>query len=182
LTATGGDVSAAIVSGPVLTTARLRLRPATEADIDALHRLWTDPDVRRFLWDDVVIDREQAAAVVSASLDSFTRRNFGQWIVVRTASDELVGFCGLREVAGTTDVELLYGLAPTHWGQGLATEASTAVLAHAFDACALDEVIALADTPNEGSTRVMERLRMQPAPPYPDTLVRYAIRRAAFRA
>ena len=39
---------------PVLTTPRLRLRPANDADIDAVWRMLVLPDVRRYLCDDVV--------------------------------------------------------------------------------------------------------------------------------
>jgi hypothetical protein len=35
--------------------------PFASEDLDALHALWTDPDVRRYLWDDIVISRERAA-------------------------------------------------------------------------------------------------------------------------
>ena len=38
-----------------LTTRRLELRPCAPADLDALHALFTDADVRRWLWDDEVI-------------------------------------------------------------------------------------------------------------------------------
>lgn len=38
-----------------LETARLHLRPCQAADAEVLHLMWTDPDVRRYLWDDRVI-------------------------------------------------------------------------------------------------------------------------------
>jgi RimJ/RimL family protein N-acetyltransferase len=34
--------------GLELHTERLRLRPLAPGDVDALHALWTDPQVRRF--------------------------------------------------------------------------------------------------------------------------------------
>ena len=39
----------------VFPTARTSLRPVSMEDVEALHRLWTDPEVRRFFWDDEVI-------------------------------------------------------------------------------------------------------------------------------
>ncbi len=35
-----------------LETRQLRLRPYGVEDADHLHRLWTDPKVRRYLWDE----------------------------------------------------------------------------------------------------------------------------------
>lgn len=112
----------------------------------------------------------------------FRTGDFGQWVVLLASSGERVGFCGLREVTGAGDVELLYGLAPAHWGRGLATEAARAVLAHAFEACGLERVIGRTDPPNVASMRLLERSGMQREPPQPDGLVTYSITRAAFRA
>jgi RimJ/RimL family protein N-acetyltransferase len=39
----------------VIPTARTSLRPVSMEDVEALHRLWTDPEVRRFFWDDEVM-------------------------------------------------------------------------------------------------------------------------------
>ena len=164
----------------VIETARLRLVPATMADVDALHRLWTEADVRRFLWDDVVIERERAAGVVAESVETFARRNFGLWAVLLATGGALAGFCGLRELPDTDDVELLYGLTPAQWGRGLATEAARAVLAHAFTRCGLARVIARTDVPNVASARVMQRVHMRPEPPQPDGLLAYAITRDDF--
>ena len=46
---------------PILETARLRLMPVAEEDLEELRARWTDPQVRQFLWDNVVIERNQAA-------------------------------------------------------------------------------------------------------------------------
>ncbi len=51
-----------------LETNRLLLRPLSPSDLDYLHGLWTEPLVRRYLWDDQVISRDEAAAVIQASL------------------------------------------------------------------------------------------------------------------
>ena len=144
-----------------LETARLRLRPFVAGDLDALHRLWTNPGVRRYLWDDVEITVDRAEAVVAASSESFDSRGFGFWsIFLRENNEDLIGFCGLRVFGNDEDVEILYGIHPSHWGQGLATEASEAVLHFGFQTCGLTKIYAGADSPNAASFRVMEKLRM----------------------
>jgi len=62
-------------------------------------------------------------------------------------------------------VEILYALAPHWWGQGLATEASAAVLRFAIERCGLPKIYAGCDPPNVASIRVMERLGMRPDGP-----------------
>jgi ribosomal-protein-alanine N-acetyltransferase len=143
-----------------IETARLHLRPFTPDDVADLHRLWTDPLVRKYLWDDLLIAREQAEAVVQGSLEGFAARGFGFWTVKRKGEASLLGFCGFRFFGEPPQVEILYGLAPQSWGRGLATEAAGAILRYGFEECGLERVLAGADPPNAASFRVMERLGM----------------------
>ena len=144
-----------------LETERLRLRPFRLDDVDALHALWTDPGVRRFLWDDRAIERETAERVVRAALDDEAERGFGLWTLHLREEPGVIGFCGFRSLEGDVEVELLYGVHPDFWGQGLALEASRAALERLFEDCPLDRVWALADPPNAQSFRVMEKLGMR---------------------
>ncbi len=146
---------------PLIETARLRLRPFIPDDLGELHRFWTDPEVRRYLWDGRTISREQAEAVLQSSLVSFQTHGFGQWAVIHARHGSLIGFCGLRCTGDPPEVELLYGIAPPYWGQGLATEAARAVLRYGFEEKQLARIVASADTPNVASVRVMERAGMR---------------------
>jgi ribosomal-protein-alanine N-acetyltransferase len=145
-----------------LTSLRTTLRPLTRDDIDIMHALWTDPAVRKFLWDDIVIARERAVEVVEASEADFAARQYGLWAVIDKESDGIAGFCGLRSSEHSWShacPELLYGLWPRFCGKGLATEAARAVLSYAF-ALGHREVVAATDVPNTASVRVLERLGM----------------------
>jgi ribosomal-protein-alanine N-acetyltransferase len=144
-----------------LTTPRLQLRPCTTADVAALHRLWTAPGVRKYLWDDVVITNEQAAEVVASSLADFATHGFGHWIITRREQSELIGWCGLRQVSEPAGVEVLYGITPECWGQGLAVEATHALLHYGFAELGLSQIYAGTDPPNTASLRVMEKLGMR---------------------
>ncbi len=136
------------------------LRPCAAADTGALHALWTDAAVRRWLWDEVVIDRATASEVIAASAASFASRGFGQWCVEVRGEAGLIGFAGLREIEAPPEVELLYGFAPAQWGRGFATEASRAVLAYGFQTAGLARIAGRTDTPNRASARVLERIGM----------------------
>jgi ribosomal-protein-alanine N-acetyltransferase len=145
---------------PGLDTPRLALRPWRLEDIDALHAMWIRPEVRRYLWDDVVIPRERAEATVRDMVEAAEREGIGGWIALDRETETLVGFAALiRREPG--DPELLYGLAPEWWGRGLATEASRAVLDYAFGSLGCTRVTAATDVPNAASARVMERLGMR---------------------
>ncbi|HEV8714741.1 MAG TPA: GNAT family N-acetyltransferase [Candidatus Binatia bacterium] len=143
-----------------LETARLLLRPCTADDLAALRQLWTAPEVRRYLFDDRIISREQAEAMIQSSLASFPTHGFGLWIVHRTGEEAIVGFCGLFLTGDPPEVELLYGIAPSVWGQGLATEAARAVLRYGLEELRLVRITAGADVPNVASLRILAKLGM----------------------
>jgi ribosomal-protein-alanine N-acetyltransferase len=168
------------MSDVVLATERLRLRPFSSDDVDRLHRHWTDPEVRRWLWDGREVSRDEVVAIVDESRAAFAAGGVGFWVIEREGA--LVGFVGFRAMPASDDLELYYGLEPTSWGQGVATEASRAVLRHAFDALGLDHVWIRTDGPNTASVAVMKRLgaryvRTDPTGAFGTTIV-YVVRRA----
>lgn len=144
---------------PVLETSRLIMRPWSLDDIDALHTMWTTAEMSRVLWDREVIPREQAAAMVRKCVGSADQHGVGLWCLLRKPGNHLAGFCGFRFI-DDADIELLYGLLTEYQGQGLATEAARAALAHGFDTGLFTTVYARADRGNLASVRVMERLGM----------------------
>lgn len=140
----------------VLETARLRLLPATEADVDPLHDIWVDPDVRRYLWDDIVIDRDIAAAVLAHSARDWRDRGYGIWLVTERDTNAVAGFTGFRSPEDRPEPELVFGLLPAFWGRGYATEAARAALDHLGPRA----IWAATDPDNAASMRVLERLGM----------------------
>ncbi|MBS1786774.1 MAG: GNAT family N-acetyltransferase [Acidobacteria bacterium] len=148
-----------------LQTSRLRLMPFQRSDVDDLHRMWTEPEVRKYLWDDLVIPRDTVVAIVENSLQSFAESGLGFWMLNLKGSFRIAGFAGLRHFrlpeSNYQEVEVLYGLLPDYWGKGLATEAAEAILQYGFQQLRLERIYAGADPPNIASIKVMERLGMK---------------------
>jgi RimJ/RimL family protein N-acetyltransferase len=136
------------------------MRPLTADDVDVMHALWTDPGIRKYLWDDLIIDRERAAEVVAASCAAFSEQGYGLWAIHLKESGEPIGFCGLRRSENGAP-DLLYGLWPRWWGRGLVAEAAQAVLTYTFDVLGHTTVEGATDALNQASIRVMERLGMR---------------------
>ncbi len=111
-----------------MITERLDLVRFADQHLDVLHALWTDPVVRRYLWDDRVISRREAAEVIAHSRASFETEGFGFWLLIHRGYGEPAGFAGLRRFGDAGEVEILDGLAPSYWRQGLATEAARHLL------------------------------------------------------
>ena len=146
---------------PSFDTARLHLRPWNCDDVDALHALWTNPDVRRWLWDDVVISKDRAEETVVEAIREADESGIGMWCISRQHAPGLIGFCGFRHFGEEKHVELIYGLLPDHWGRGLAAEAAQSILNFGFGAGLFDRVYGRTDVPNRASARVLEKLGMQ---------------------
>jgi [ribosomal protein S5]-alanine N-acetyltransferase len=144
-----------------IRTPRLTLRPWKERDVDALHQLWQDPDVRLYLWDDIAISRERAVEAVRSHFESVAKLGIGYWALRLRDVERLIGFCGFRSVDETQEIELMYGLLPEFWGRGLATEASQAALEFLWKKTRYARVYARADRPNTKSIEVMRRLGMR---------------------
>jgi ribosomal-protein-alanine N-acetyltransferase len=144
-----------------IKTARLRLRPLVVEDLDAIHGIWVEPGVRRHLWDGERISREKAESVLASSIESFENHGFGIWAVIHSESGNLIGFCGLRYLDGTPEVELIYGISTPYWGMGLATEAARAAIRYGFEEAGLDRIVGIADTENFASRRVLEKAGMR---------------------
>jgi thiamine-phosphate pyrophosphorylase len=141
---------------PTLTTLRLKLRPWEMSDVDALHQMFTDPKVRKYLWDDLVIPRERVIEALESPLN-----DIGFWVIEEREGGPIIGFCGFRFLEDASEIELLYALLPGHWGRGLATEASHAALDYLWRSTAFERVWARTDVPNAKSVAVMQRLGMR---------------------
>lgn len=144
-----------------LDSERLSLRPLGAEDENALHVLWTDERVRRFLWDGEMIPMEHTHQVIDKSLRMFDEHGYGIWTVREHGSDELCGFCGYWHFRTPPSLELLFGVAAAHWNRGIATEAGQRVIRYAFENLGFSSVEASTDSGNIGSIRVLEKLEMR---------------------
>ncbi|WP_148616005.1 GNAT family N-acetyltransferase [Nocardioides rubriscoriae] len=144
---------------PTLPTARLRLRPFTDADAADLVALHSDATVLRY-WDSPPWRDPARAEVFLATCRRVAEEGSGIRLVVAHGSDgAFLGWCG---VSGWNpdfrSARLTYCLRERAWGQGYATEAARALLAWAFDTLPLNRVQAEVDTRNAASARVLEKL------------------------
>jgi RimJ/RimL family protein N-acetyltransferase len=143
----------------VLETERLLLRPIREDDADALFALWSDPEVMRFIGDGKPRTREDTEVRLRRALLHWREHGFGLWALLDKACG-FVGGCGVGYFHEMPDPELGYALARFHWGRGLASEAVTRVLRHAFEGLDLPRVIGVVQVGNVASQNVLLKAGM----------------------
>ena len=152
----------------MLSTERLVLRPVTADDHAALLAHWTQPEVRRFLFDGAAPSAAEVAETIEESIGHFATRGFGIWLIELGSAAGLAGTAaGLAGTAGLrpleeSGLEIFYSLAPGAWGHGYATEAARAVMEYGLGPLALPEVLAEVDEGNAASVAVVKRLGMTP--------------------
>jgi len=145
----------------LLSTERLVLRPVTTDDHAAVLAHWTQPDVRRFLFDGAALSGVEVAETIEESIGDFAVRGFGVWLIELGSTADLIGTAGLRPL-GSSGLEIFYSLAPGAWGHGYATEAARAVVEYGLGPLGLPEVLAEVDEGNAASVAVVKRLGMTP--------------------
>jgi len=122
---------------------------------------WTQPDVRRFLFDGAALSGVEVAETIEESIGDFAARGFGVWLIELGSTADLIGTAGLRPL-GSSGLEIFYSLAPGAWGHGYATEAARAVVEYGLGPLGLPEVLAEVDEGNAASVAVVKRLGMTP--------------------
>lgn len=155
---------------PVLRTDRLLLVPLADRHLDLEVELDADPEVLRYITgrarsrDEVVASHAERMAL-AARVDGL-----GYWMAFESEREDDAGFAGLMMLppAHGPDqpddpavAELGYRLPRRCWRRGLATEASRALLAHAFDTVGQQRVIAQTMAVNAGSRGVMTAVGMR---------------------
>jgi [ribosomal protein S5]-alanine N-acetyltransferase len=144
---------------PTLQSERLRLRPFTDADGDALFALHSNARVLRY-WDSPPWEDRARADRFLATCRQMADEGTGARLALdRTSDDAFIGWIGLsRWNPDFRSAALGYCLDEPAWGHGYATEAARAVLRWAFDTLDLNRVQAEADTRNIASARVLEKV------------------------
>jgi RimJ/RimL family protein N-acetyltransferase len=147
-----------------VTTARLLLRPLSEADIDALVAYRSLDDVCRF----VPFEPMSAEVVTNRLREGWSRRTIAvegdaltlgvELVHARRLIGDVVLFLRSAEHRGG---EVGWVFDPGFSGCGYATEAAHAMLHLAFDHLGLHRVIARIDARNEASLRLGARLGMR---------------------
>jgi [ribosomal protein S5]-alanine N-acetyltransferase len=143
-----------------LATQRLRLKPILASDSIALHNIFVDPYIRKYLCDDLVWSLEQVEEMSLESQNLFDTKKFGLWFIETKDKQEIIGFVGLWYFFDEEQPQLVYALLPKATKKGYATEASVKIVEYCFNKLGYRYVLASCDQPNLESKKVAERIGM----------------------
>jgi ribosomal-protein-alanine N-acetyltransferase len=146
-----------------LTTARLALRPFTEADAPAYGAIRLHEKVVDWLPSPPKDENraETAIRTIKHFQDCWATHGVGPWAVCDRESGILVGQCGLRHLDDFKGVEVLWTIDPSCWRRGYASEAAAESLRFGFEQAGLSEIFAITMPTNLASRKVMEKIGMR---------------------
>ncbi|MBM0230593.1 GNAT family N-acetyltransferase [Micromonospora sp. STR1_7] len=146
-----------------IRTERLELPPVRDEDVDRILEYRNLPEVTRWLlrtevdpasfraaWQRAAADPDDHSVV--ATLDG---------VVIGTVSLDVVDGIGQPGMPPRTEAELGYIFDPAYGGRGYATEAVSALVAHAFDRLSIRRITAGCFADNLASVRILEKVGMR---------------------
>lgn len=137
-------------AGVGIETKRLRLRRARPDDLIALHAIFSDPRAMRY-WSSLPHSDIDQTRDWLASMIASPPAQSCDFIIERDGV--AIGKAGCWRLPAVG-----YILHPDHWGQGLATEALTAAIAHIFATHDVPQLTADVDPRNAGSLALLAKL------------------------
>jgi RimJ/RimL family protein N-acetyltransferase len=143
----------------VIETERLRLRPLTIDDADALYELLQDDRVNHFVG---ALTRAENLGRLAAVEEQWKTRGHGLCAVELKSTGEFIGRAGLKYWDQFDEVETGWTFRADAWGHGYATEAGRAAVAWGFAHLDLDYITAMIRPGNTPSVKVAERLGFAP--------------------
>jgi [ribosomal protein S5]-alanine N-acetyltransferase len=156
---------------PTLETERLVVRPITPGDGDAVAAVAGRPHPGWVEWTAATYEQLEALRQPPYGERAVTLRSTGEVValvgVVPSMGPfgQLPGFGAAVEGAARfrPEVGLYWAVAPSHRGNGYATEAARAVIDHGFGQLNLARIVATTERDNLASIAVMRRLGMRVA-------------------
>jgi len=143
----------------VIETDRLLLRRLSLDDAEFILRLLNEPSFIQNIGDRGVRTLDDARGyIVKGPITSYEKFGFGLWMVETRSPSAPIGICGLLKRDVLDDVDIGYALLPEFWSQGYALESAAAVVAYAGKTLGLKRVLAVTNSDNQSSIRLLEKM------------------------
>ena len=134
-------------------------RPIHPDDASLLARIYADSRAMRWLSaDGLPLSDAAITQIVATNVTRWQTLGYGTWLFFDD-HDTFVGYAGLKPTAigGADSIELLYGVVPDFWRQGMATMLVTTVLNHADIVLKLPRLVGYTLSSNTASQQVLLR-------------------------
>lgn len=143
----------------MIETDRLSLSRLSYDDCEFIFELVNEPSFRRYIGDKGVRNLHDAGEYLKkGSIDHYQKHGFGLYRVSRKTDGCPLGICGLVKRDEFDCPDLGFAFMQAYWSNGYAYESSVAVLDYGWRDLGLKRIIAMADSENNSSTRLLNKL------------------------
>jgi [ribosomal protein S5]-alanine N-acetyltransferase len=146
----------------VIETAHVKLRPMTEADVDAMWPIVSKPEFPKQMSWSAHKNREETLEFVRGQIAKLAQNRGVGWAIEHDG--KFVGSIGFDDIIWEMRAlrldrtELGYWIAPQVWNKGLMTEAATAAVRCGFETIGLHKITTRCFVDNTASRRVIEKV------------------------
>jgi len=132
----------------MIETNRLIIRPFKIEDAYEAQKWFHDADVMRWMPNGPDKTFAETKNRIQKYIDHYLKYGFGKFIIIDKNSNYSIGDAGLMNLDGTKFIELGYRLKKEYWGLGIATEAASSIIKHAFQVDKLENIHAIVEPEN----------------------------------
>ncbi|PFF64721.1 GNAT family N-acetyltransferase [Bacillus thuringiensis] len=142
-----------------LHTKRLYLRQMKASDSLSMFKIWSDPDVTKFMNISNFTDESQAKDMIQFLNELAQNNKAIRFTIIEKESNHIIGSCGYNSLDfENSKTEIGYDISKKFWGKGYAPEAISSLLDYAFTHLKLYRVEAKVEPANVNSIKVLEKL------------------------
>jgi [ribosomal protein S5]-alanine N-acetyltransferase len=152
----------------IFETDRLIIRRYTLADEENFFKLNGDPELMRYIRE--ARDRKDCLLFLKRNIVYYEQHPLmGRWAMEEKATGAFIGSFAIIPVESADsnrnhEIQLGYALLKDYWGKGFATESTLAGRQYAFDVIKLAQIVAITETANTASQKVLLRCGFKQLP------------------
>lgn len=136
-------------------TKRFVVRDWTQNDVPAIHALYRQDRVIRWVGDGTPLSRENAARWLEITQNNYAQYGYGMF-AIEHHDGHILGHGGMTHPGRQPTAEVKYAIDPPYWGQGYASEFVTGLTRFARD-LGLPALTATAATDNAASCHILRK-------------------------
>ncbi|MEH7107476.1 GNAT family N-acetyltransferase [Bacillus sp. JJ1764] len=142
-----------------LNTERLFLRKMKTSDAASLYKIWSDPEVTKYMNINSFTDKSQAKDMIDL-LDKLSQENKAvRYSIIEKKTNKIIGSCGYNSLDFiNSKVEIGYDISKSYWGNGYAPEAILSLVDYAFNSLNINRIEAKVEPENINSIKVLQKL------------------------
>ena len=138
----------------------LTLKPHKISDAKFMIELNSDPEITRYTPDGPLADEALVQEIIKGLRNQFNEKGIGRFIVETPNSNTQIGWCGLKWLEESQEVDLGFRFLQAHWGKGYATDTSLRCLQYGFEELNFDRITARVVKENMASIAVIKKIGM----------------------